>query len=191
MTNIEKVRKWRTIAGQPMDTGKVSELAIRLVQEEAREVLGAIKEGDLKEIAKELCDLEYVLIGAVLENSHKYTAMFNRYDTYSLCTREDRIEWASMKLSQHKGLPDGIDSIFSIRLLVQSLFHSFFPEKDFDTAFAEVHRSNMSKFVDGKCLKRDDGKILKGPDFSPADMSFMVPGLEELKRMPSYLNTEK
>ena len=38
--------------------------------------------------------------------------------------------------------------------------------------FAEVHRSNMSKLgEDGKPLYRDDGKVLKGPKFSPADMS--------------------
>jgi hypothetical protein len=28
-----------------------------------------------------------------------------------------------------------------------------------------VFESNMSKFVDGKPLRREDGKILKGPDY--------------------------
>lgn len=35
----------------------------------------------------------------------------------------------------------------------------------FDEAFDEVHRSNMSKLVDGKPIKREDGKVLKGPDY--------------------------
>ena len=36
----------------------------------------------------------------------------------------------------------------------------------------EVHRSNMSKLgADGRPVLRDDGKILKGPNFRPADVS--------------------
>jgi predicted HAD superfamily Cof-like phosphohydrolase len=43
---------------------------------------------------------------------------------------------------------------------------------DLDVAFAEVHRSNMSKLgPDGKPIYREDGKILKGPNYSPADMN--------------------
>lgn len=37
--------------------------------------------------------------------------------------------------------------------------------------FEEVHRSNMSKLgPDGKPIKREDGKALKGPDYKPADV---------------------
>lgn len=42
---------------------------------------------------------------------------------------------------------------------------------DLEGAFKELHRSNMSKLVDGKLVKREDGKVLKGPNYSPADMS--------------------
>ena len=39
-----------------------------------------------------------------------------------------------------------------------------------DCAFSEVHESNMSKLgEDGKPIKREDGKILKGPNYSPVD----------------------
>ncbi|GIR07874.1 MAG: hypothetical protein CM15mP18_2030 [Methanobacteriota archaeon] len=31
----------------------------------------------------------------------------------------------------------------------------------YDEAFAEVHRSNMAKLVDGKVLRRQDGKVMK------------------------------
>lgn len=42
---------------------------------------------------------------------------------------------------------------------------------DLDAAFAEVHRSNMSKLMpDGTVLRRDDGKVLKGPRFTPPDL---------------------
>jgi predicted HAD superfamily Cof-like phosphohydrolase len=43
-----------------------------------------------------------------------------------------------------------------------------------DTVFKEVHRSNMSKLgPDGKPVKRADGKVTKGPNYKPADLSFL------------------
>ena len=36
-----------------------------------------------------------------------------------------------------------------------------------DIALKRVFESNMSKFVDGKPLRREDGKILKGPNYQP------------------------
>lgn len=41
-----------------------------------------------------------------------------------------------------------------------------------DAVFAEVHASNMTKFVDGH--KRDDGKWQKGPSYRPADIASIV-----------------
>jgi predicted HAD superfamily Cof-like phosphohydrolase len=38
---------------------------------------------------------------------------------------------------------------------------------DLDTAMRRVFESNMSKLVDGKPLRRSDGKILKGPNYQP------------------------
>lgn len=35
-----------------------------------------------------------------------------------------------------------------------------------DPVFGEVHRSNMTKFIDGH--RRDDGKWVKGPSYEPA-----------------------
>lgn len=38
--------------------------------------------------------------------------------------------------------------------------------------FDEVHRSNMSKLgEDGKPIHREDGKVLKGPNYSPPNVS--------------------
>jgi predicted HAD superfamily Cof-like phosphohydrolase len=43
-------------------------------------------------------------------------------------------------------------------------------------AYAEVHRSNMSKLgPDGRPVRDEGGKIQKGPDYSPADMSKFIP----------------
>jgi len=41
-----------------------------------------------------------------------------------------------------------------------------------DDVFAEVHRSNMSKvWPDGTVHYREDGKVLKPPAYSPADVA--------------------
>lgn len=43
-----------------------------------------------------------------------------------------------------------------------------------DTALKRVFESNMSKFVDGKPLRREDGKILKGPNYQPPFLDDLV-----------------
>lgn len=44
---------------------------------------------------------------------------------------------------------------------------------DLDEALDRVHRSNLSKLVGGRPLKREDGKVLKGPNY-------MKPFLQDL-----------
>ena len=41
-------------------------------------------------------------------------------------------------------------------------------------AFHRVHLSNMSKLVNGKPLKREDGKFLKGPNYKPPFLDDLV-----------------
>ena len=42
---------------------------------------------------------------------------------------------------------------------------------DVTGAMNEVVRSNMSKMVDGKMVKDGNGKVIKGPDFSPPNLA--------------------
>ena len=45
----------------------------------------------------------------------------------------------------------------------------------FDEAFQRVHESNMSKLgTDGKPIYREDGKVLKGPNYKKPDLSDLV-----------------
>jgi predicted HAD superfamily Cof-like phosphohydrolase len=48
---------------------------------------------------------------------------------------------------------------------------------DADAAWAEVLRSNMSKLdpETGLAVRREDGKIMKGPNYSPADLLPLIP----------------
>lgn len=46
---------------------------------------------------------------------------------------------------------------------------------DLEEAFRRVHASNMSKLgLDGKPIVRDDGKVLKGPNYFEPDLSDLV-----------------
>ena len=46
---------------------------------------------------------------------------------------------------------------------------------DIEQALRRVHQSNMSKLgEDGKPIKREDGKVLKGPNYQPPDLSDLV-----------------
>jgi predicted HAD superfamily Cof-like phosphohydrolase len=47
-----------------------------------------------------------------------------------------------------------------------------------DKVFAEVHRSNMAKLVDGKPIRREDGKILKPEGWTPPDIKTILYGVE-------------
>ena len=43
---------------------------------------------------------------------------------------------------------------------------------DIEPIFQEVHRSNLTKFVDGTF--REDGKYVKGPNYSPANLEPLI-----------------
>ncbi len=46
---------------------------------------------------------------------------------------------------------------------------------DLDEALNRVHRSNMSKLgEDGNPVYREDGKVLKGPNYQPPNLSDLV-----------------
>lgn len=45
---------------------------------------------------------------------------------------------------------------------------------DLDEAFRRVHVSNMSKLVNGKPVFNEAGKVLKGPNYAPPNLSDLV-----------------
>ena len=56
-----------------------------------------------------------------------------------------------------------------------NMIYGFVKENGFEEilfqAFSEVHRSNMSKRnKDGVILRREDGKVIKGPDYLPPNL---------------------
>lgn len=54
-------------------------------------------------------------------------------------------------------------------------------------AFIRVHKSNMSKLgEDGQPILREDGKILKGPNYAPADMEGLVEEEKKVFKVPGF-----
>lgn len=45
---------------------------------------------------------------------------------------------------------------------------------DLNEALDRVHKSNLSKLVDGKPLKREDGKVLKGPNYMKPNLIDLI-----------------
>ena len=61
------------------------------------------------------------------------------------------------------------DALTDLLYVVYGAGHAF--GIDLDECFLEVHSSNMSKLgEDGKPIYREDGKVLKGPDYFPPDL---------------------
>ena len=82
---IEKVSEFHEIFNVPiLDTPRIpskerADLRVSLLQEELDELKKAIEDNDLVEVADALCDLQYVLSGAVLEFGlgEKFVELFN------------------------------------------------------------------------------------------------------------------
>lgn len=65
------------------------------------------------------------------------------------------------------------DALTDILYVTYGAGHSF--GVDLDKCFTEVQRSNMSKLgKDGKPIYRDDGKVLKGPNYSEPDLKSVL-----------------
>lgn len=66
------------------------------------------------------------------------------------------------------------DALTDILYVVYGAGHAF--GIDLDECFNEVHRSNMTKLgEDGRPLYRDDGKVMKGPNYEDPNLEqFLV-----------------
>jgi predicted HAD superfamily Cof-like phosphohydrolase len=120
------------------------ELRISLLQEELNELKEAISQKNLVEIADALCDLQYVLSGAVLEfgMGDKFVDLFNevqRSNMSKACANEQEAE-DTIEFYKQKG-------------------EEAFSEKSGDKI--NIHRSS-------------DNKVLKNKYYSPADLQSIL-----------------
>ena len=65
------------------------------------------------------------------------------------------------------------DALTDILYVVYGAGHAF--GIDLDDCFHEVHRSNMTKLGDdGRPLYREDGKVMKGPNYEEPDLDQFI-----------------
>ena len=97
-------------------------------------------------------------------------------------TRELRLELIQEELDE---LSDAVadrdmiqiaDALTDLLYVVYGAGHTF--GLDLDECFHEVHASNMSKLgEDGRQLHREDGKVLKGPNYFEPDLEGILGAL--------------
>ena len=99
----------RTFNAPILDTPQIPseqrcELRVSLLQEELNELSQAIKDNDLVEIADALCDIQYVLSGAVLEFGlgDKFVDLFNEVQRSNMSKACNTQQEALMTLSHYK-----------------------------------------------------------------------------------------
>jgi predicted HAD superfamily Cof-like phosphohydrolase len=94
-----------------------------------------------------LLDLRFSLID---EEFHEFVEAFNRL----------RQEWTL------ENMVEVCDALADLKYVINGFAVAF--GLPLDAIYNEVHRSNMTKTgEDGKPIIREDGKILKGPNFQP------------------------
>ena len=94
-------------------------------------------------------------------------------------TRNLRIELIEEELEElktaimQKDMVEIADALTDLLYVVYGAGHTF--GIDLDKTFDEVHSSNMSKLGDdGKPIYREDGKVLKGPNFFEPDLQKFI-----------------
>lgn len=148
--SLNQVAEFHTTFKAPiLDTPQIPaiercNLRIELLQEELNELKQAIADNDLVEIADALCDLQYVLSGAVLEFGlgNKFVELFNevqRSNMSKACDTESQAQ-------------ETVD---------------FYAEKDVES----FYEKSGEKY---NVYRKADLKVLKNKYYSPADLKNII-----------------
>ncbi len=121
------------------------QLRIDLLAEELKELQDAVNEGNMVEVADALCDLQYVLAGAVLEFGlgKQFKSLFDEVHRSNMSKACKTVEEANDTIAHYK-TTNNVDAYY----------------KEIDSLFL-VYR-------DG------DHKTLKSINYSPADLKILV-----------------
>ena len=124
---------------------KRCDLRVELISEELKELKEAIETNDIVEIADALCDIQYVLSGAVHEfgMSEKFVALFNEVQRSNMSKACDSVEEAQKTIDYYKK---------------EKNTESFYEEKN-------------GKYL---IYRASDRKTLKSIDYSPANLKSIL-----------------
>ncbi len=124
----------------------------KLVKEELAELKEAMDKDDKANTLKELCDVLYV---------------YGPFNTFI----ETAVQADMIPEDEAKEITEYLQD--NMKFFQKAV--ALFPPMVVYEAFVRVHKSNMSKLgLDGKPIKREDGKVMKGPNYTPPDLSDLV-----------------
>lgn len=87
---------------------------------------------------------------------------------YDLMAEENK---EYLEAAQNKDLAEVADALGDMLYILCGTILDHGLQHKIEEVFDEIHKSNMSKLDDnGKPIYRDDGKVLKGPNFSKPDL---------------------
>ena len=141
VAEFHKTFKHPVIKEPAIPSSKRCDLRVALIREELEELEAAIADNDLVEIADALCDIQYVLSGAVLEFGlgEKFRDLFDEVQRSNMSKSCSSVEEAEATVRYYKE-NKGVDS--------------FYKESD---GHYLVYRT-------------DDNKTLKSINYSPANL---------------------
>jgi predicted HAD superfamily Cof-like phosphohydrolase len=175
---IDAVGEFHVVFGLPINdpTRTFNELRAGLILEEVEEAVEAIRSGDLLHTAKELADLVYVAAGAGVTLGLNLNQAV--HPTRPPRCLEERMEVLAGATALAAEALRQADRPRIARTLTRLIHVTFAVAQSLRIylvrAVSVVHRSNISKLVDGKPVMRPDGKVLKGPNYVAPDMSVCV-----------------
>lgn len=189
---FERVREFHRVFGHPvadspaLPSQTVRDLRVRLLKEELDEFCTAHATNHRIEMADGLADICVIIAGtmvaygivpgdgkfespypdgakAFLNEKHHHTftpILCKSFASYEIAERDNDLENINHTLMIMLTDVCGIAVNLGIPL---------------NAVFTEVHRSNLSKLMpDGTVLRREDNKILKGPNYSPPDVASIL-----------------
>ena len=86
--------------------------------------------------------------------------------------REEVEEYA--EAARAGDLVEVLDALADIGYILAGTILNHGMQDIYDDAFDEVHRSNMAKLVDGKVLRREDGKVMKPQGWTAPQLAQFV-----------------
>ena len=129
-------------------------LWVKLVKEELQEYQIAFTSGDREEMLKEIADVIYVKAG--------FVAVLGGGLTDGVLQDYEVEEWTNL-MEESSAAFEQVKDIFSEEVILEAL--------------KRVHASNMSKLgEDGKPILREDGKVLKGPNYKKPYLTDLLEG---------------
>jgi predicted HAD superfamily Cof-like phosphohydrolase len=193
MSMFSDVRDFHIAFGQlvaeapALPTEAIRSLRCKLLAEEKQEFVVAEEAHDFIEVADALADMVYIINGTLVSYGLRAkedfrTLLSNSIDRPGFPSghggadiRSSLVEKVLTHFQSYLAA-EAADDLGAISEALQNLLEAIYVVAHIYSipllaVFTEVHRSNMAKLVDGRVLRREDGKIIKPPGWTPPDIA--------------------